>query len=191
MLTASNPLKRLPSTHIALPHAAERVVLPGGHLVFIRSAEASDDPAIAEFLSGLLRSSRAFRLFASAGEQRDLAKTPTAHAGVDQSGLLAQTEDGRVVGHGIYVRLYGARAEVAVEVAGDYRPLGLATLLLARLAQIAEQHTISHFIVDVLPADLDRLALYCDSFDASAEQIGGLVALKLRTADWRQVRADR
>ena len=42
------------------------------------------------------------------------------------------------------------RAEVAVEVADDLHHLGLATLLMIRLAQFAEEHQIPRFFAEVL-----------------------------------------
>jgi hypothetical protein len=56
-----------------------------------------------------------------------------------------------VVGHAIYVRVPDSeRAEAAVEVADDLHHLGLATLLMIRLAQFAEDRQITCSFAEVL-----------------------------------------
>jgi hypothetical protein len=58
------------------------------------------------------------------------------------------------------------RAEVAVEVADDLHHLGLATLLMFRLARFAEEHQIPCFFAEVLPENSDMLVVFRDGFAA-------------------------
>jgi hypothetical protein len=55
------------------------------------------------------------------------------------------------VAHAAYVRIDAGRAEVAFLVADAWQGRGISTIMLAHLAEVAEQHGISTFIAEVLP----------------------------------------
>ncbi|MDQ6744585.1 MAG: GNAT family N-acetyltransferase [Actinomycetota bacterium] len=95
-----------------------------------------------------------------------------------------------VVGHATYVRLPAAdRAEVAVEVADDLHHLGLATLLMIRLARFAEEHQIPRFFAEVLPENRDMLAVFRDGFAAVSAAARDEVDVEFPTANWRAASA--
>ena len=91
-----------------------------------------------------------------------------------------------MVGHAIYVRLPDSeRAEVAVEVADDLHHLGLATLLMIRLAQFAEDRQITRFFAEVLPENRDMLAVFRDGFAAATVTGRDEVQVEFPTGSWR------
>jgi hypothetical protein len=95
-----------------------------------------------------------------------------------------------VVGHAIYVRPPAAkRVEVAVEVADDPHHLGLATLLMIRLAQFAEEHQIPRFFAEVLPENRDMLAVFRDGFSAASTASRDEIDVEFPTSNWRTARA--
>lgn len=124
---------------------SELVVLRDGSLVAIRAANAGDEPALRSFLEGLCLEARRLRFFTGAA---DLTCAADIAAVIDEShyGLLAHDELGVLVGHATYVQLDEARAEVAVEVADHLHGRGLGTALIERLAIVAEQRGITHFV---------------------------------------------
>jgi hypothetical protein len=88
------------------------------------------------------------------------------------------------------VRVAGAtRAEVAVEVADDFHRLGLATLLIIRLAQLGEERDIASFFAEVLPENLDMLAVFQDGFAAVTVNGRDEVAVEFATSSWRAAHA--
>jgi len=151
----------------------------------VRAVSTADEQAIAEFLQTLSLRPSAARFFAEAADVRRAAQAAHTADGVDYLGLLAIPADGRIVGHAAYIRLYGPCAEVAVALAEDHRQLGLATLLLARLAEIAEQHSIARFVADTLPSDTDMLSVFRDDFGAAIACTDGEAAVEVQTAAWR------
>jgi hypothetical protein len=92
----------------------------------------------------------------------------------------------RIAGHAIYVRLPGSeRAEVAVEVADDFHHLGLATLLVIRLAEFAGDRQITHFFAEVLPENRDMLAVFRDGFAAVTRTREDVLEVEFPTSSWR------
>lgn len=170
---------------------ASATVAPERHLrnsltVSVRAVTCEDEASIFEFLAGLSLDSRRLRFLSAAIELGTEAHRGAAGDDVDHHAVLAIAPGRGVVGHAIYVRVSNSeRAEVAVEVAGDLRHLGLATLLMIRLAQFAEDRRITHFFAEVLPEDHDMLAVISDGF-AAATVIGrDEVEVEFSTASWR------
>jgi GNAT superfamily N-acetyltransferase len=144
---------------------AQELCLRNGLAVSVRPVTADDEAAIFEFLTGLCEGSRRLRFFTGAADLRGEARRGAAGDDAEHHGLVALVPGRGVVGHAIYVRRPAAeRAEVAVEVADDLHHLGLATLLLIRLAQFAEDHQIKEFFAEVLPENRDMLAVFRDGF---------------------------
>ena len=81
--------------------------------------------------------------------------------------------------------MYGARAEVAIEVDETHRHQGLATILIARLAREAEAKQIRHFVAEVLPDNREMLAVFNDGFDASRRFADGEVDVEFPTSAWQ------
>ncbi len=94
------------------------------------------------------------------------------------------------VGHAAYVRVPDSeRAEVAVVVADDLHHLGLATLLLIRLAKSGEDREISRFFAEVLPENRDMLAVFRDGFAAVTVNGRDVIEVEFPTHSWRAAHA--
>jgi GNAT superfamily N-acetyltransferase len=164
--------------------------LRGGLRVSVRPAGVDDEAAILRFLTHLSAESRRRRFFTAAVDLRAETHRELAVAAVDHHALLAWSTDREVVGHAIYVRMpLATRAEVAVEVAEDFHHLGLATQLVIRLAQDAEERHIARFFADVLPENGDMLAVFRDAF--ATVSVNGLDAIEIEfpTSGWRAAHA--
>jgi GNAT superfamily N-acetyltransferase len=161
--------------------------LPNRLLVSIRTVTSEDEASILAFLTGLSLESRGLRFFGVGVNLRAEAHRGAAGDDSDHHGLVAIAPDRRVVGHAIYVRAPGSeRAEVAVEVVENLRRMGLATMLLARLAQVAEDRHIRSFFAEVLPQNHDMLTIFCDRFAAETAVRRDEVDIEFPTANWRR-----
>ncbi|MFI4990204.1 MAG: GNAT family N-acetyltransferase [Solirubrobacterales bacterium] len=80
------------------------------------------------------------------------------------------------------------RAEVAVEVADDLHGLGLGTILIERLAEIAERHGVVTFVAEVLPENEAMLDVFRDGFDAEVSWCEGIERVQFPTSAWRLAR---
>jgi len=160
--------------------------LRNGLSVYARSVTPGDEPALSEFLSGLSMESRRLRFFTCGANLRAEAHRGAAGDDADHHGVIAVAVDGGVVGHATFVRAAGSqRAEVAVEVADDLHHLGLATLLMTRLAKSAEDRQISHFFAEVLPENLDMLAVFRDAFATVSVTGPDEIEIEFPTSGWR------
>jgi GNAT superfamily N-acetyltransferase len=149
-----------------------------------------DEEAIFEFLTCLREGSRRLRFSSAAADLRGEARRGAAGDDAEHHGLVAVAPGRGVVGHAMYVRLPAAEsAEVAVEVADDLHHLGLATLLMIRLAQFAEEHQIPRFIAEVLAENRDMLAMFRDGFAAVTTAGRDEVDVEFATSSWRAARA--
>jgi GNAT superfamily N-acetyltransferase len=159
--------------------------------VSIRTVTSQDEGAILAFLTGLSLESRCLRFFGVGVNLRAEAHRGAAGDDSDHHGLLAIAPDRGLVGHAIYVRAPGSdRAEVAVEVADDLHRMGLATMLLTRLAQVAEARQIRSFFAEVLPENSDMLTIFRDRFAAEAFVRRGEVDIEFPTSNWRRPGAE-
>jgi GNAT superfamily N-acetyltransferase len=158
--------------------------------VSIRAVTLDDEPAIFAFLTGLSIASRRLRFFTAAVDLRAEAHRGAAGDDSDHHGILALAPERGVVGHAIYVRVPDSeRAEVAVEVADDLHRLGLATMLLIRLARLAESRQISHFFAEVLPENRDMLTIFSEGFGAATVARRGEMDIEFATSNWRLAQA--
>jgi L-amino acid N-acyltransferase YncA len=164
--------------------------LRNGLTVSIRTVTIEDEPSILAFLTGLSLESRCRRFFGVGVNLRAEAHRGAAGDDPDHHGMLAVAPERGVVGHAIYVRVPGSeRAEVAVEVVDDLHQMGLATVLLARLAQVAEARQIRCFFAEVLPENHAMLAVFHDRFAAEAIVRRGEVDIEFPTSNWHGVEA--
>ncbi len=76
-----------------------------------------------------------------------------------------------------------------MEVADDLHHLGLATLLIIRLAQFADAQRITTFLAEVLPENLAMLAAFRDGFAAESTADSGEVDIRFPTSNWRRAKA--
>jgi ribosomal protein S18 acetylase RimI-like enzyme len=158
-----------------------------GSRVTLRRSTTEDEPALFGFLAGLCAEARRLRFFTGAvdvGEAAHLSAEDDPH----RAGLLAFDEDGALVGHALYIQ-FGTneprRAEVAVEVADELNGLGLGTILIERLAEIAERRGVSTFVAEVLPDNDAMLDVFRDGFDAEVHRREGSERVEFPTSAWR------
>jgi GNAT superfamily N-acetyltransferase len=170
------------------PSGVELVCLRDGSRVTVRPATAADEPALRSFLMGLCLEARRLRFFSGAVDISSaahlVATTDTRHYG-----LVAHDEEGVLVGHATYVQLDETRAEVAVEVADHLHGRGLGTILIERLAIVAEQHGITHFVAEVLCENRAMLDVFREGFDGRVvRHEGPEERVEFLTAGWRLAR---
>jgi len=158
------------------------VVLKDGSTARVRQVVPTDRPALEALLRSLSRNAVHTR-FNSAAIDLGAAATRWADPGPDAYGIVAiDGPEGRIVAHAEYVRIDPQRAEVSFTTADDHRGLGLATLLLADLAQHARARGIKTFEAFVLP-DNRRMAevLRESGFSASSAPRDGFQCWQLAT----------
>jgi GNAT superfamily N-acetyltransferase len=168
------------------------VRLRDGTSVTLRAATARDEPALREFLEGLCLEARRLRFFSGAADIDSAAHWAVA-TGPERYGAIAADDTGAIVGHATYVQLdvprgEPTRAEVAVEVADRLHGCGLGTILIERLAQVAERRGIVTFTAEVLPENREMLDVFRDGFDARLTFHEGLDTVQFPTASWRAAR---
>lgn len=167
------------------PHQAELVRLRDGSMVTVRQAGARDEPALRSFLSGLCLEARRLRFFTGGTPPRYAAHLAAA-TGADRCGLIAHDEEGVLVGHAIYVQLDADHAEVAVEIADHLHGRGLGTILIERLAAIAEGRGITYFEAEVLSENRAMLDVFREGFDGRVVHVEGPERrVEFLTSGWR------
>jgi acetate---CoA ligase (ADP-forming) len=135
------------------------IALRDGSTARVRPVEPADEPALRSFLAGLSDDSRWLRFF-SLGIDLDRAAARAAAPG--GYGLIV-TSDDRVVAHAVYEIERPGRAEVAFAVADEMQGRGLATVLLAHLAQEASARGIAEFVATVLPENRRMISVFRES----------------------------
>jgi GNAT superfamily N-acetyltransferase len=167
---------------------SEPVRLRDGSLVAVRAARTDDEPALRSFLDGLCLEARRMRFFSAASDLTYAAHLGSA-TGADRYGLVAHDEAGVLVGHATYVQLNARHAEVAVEVSDDLHGRGLGTILIERLAEVAEGHGITYFVAEVLCENRAMLDVFREGFDARVVlQEGPEERVEFLTSGWRLAR---
>lgn len=139
------------------------VALRGGTIVGIRPVRYADLDAIRSFLGELSGESVFLRFFGMTN--LDWAARWCIDVDyVDRYGLIAMADtDGPIIAHGAYIRQDADRAEMAFVVADAYHELGIATVLLRRLAGLARAHGISTLTAVVLPYNRHMTEVFRDS----------------------------
>lgn len=167
------------------PPRPELIRLREGSLVTIRPVCAEDETPLRVFLKGLCTEARRLRFFSGAIDTAKAARW-AADSGAGLCGLVAHDEAGMIVGHAVYMVLEPTRAEVAVEVTDHLHGRGLGTILLERLAVIAEQHGITHFVAEVLSENQAMLDVFREGFDArGVGHDGPEERVEFLTSAWR------
>jgi GNAT superfamily N-acetyltransferase len=171
------------------PTEPEFVRLRDGSLVDIRAVDADDETELWRFLSDLCLEARRLRFFSGAVDIHKAAHW-AADPATDGLGLVAHDEFGTIVGHASYVRLQDGRAEVAVEVADHLHGRGLGTVLIERLAAIAESRGVTHFVAEVLSENRAMLDVFREGFDARVvHHQGPEERVEFLTSGWRLAQA--
>ena len=154
----------------ALPAAAryptERqadIVLRDGATVHVRPVRADDGPAMRSFLESVSPDSIWFRFFGTVNLDW-AAKWSVNVDYADRFGLVVESGSPRaIVAHATYVRIDYNRAEVAFLVADAWQGRGISTILLAHLAEVAEQHGFSTLFAQVLPNNYRMIQVFRES----------------------------
>jgi GNAT superfamily N-acetyltransferase len=176
------------TTSIDRQSETERVTLRDGSAVTIRPVSTEDESALRSFLDGLCLETRRLRFFTGGADIESAAHMAVLND-ISHYGLIAHDELGVLVGHASYIQLDDERAEVAVEVADHLHGRGLGTMLVERLAVVAEQHEITYFVAEVLSENKAILDVFREGFDARVlRHEGPEERVEFLTAGWRLAR---
>ncbi len=149
--------------------ASDEAVLRDGSILSIRRLRPSDRAALETFIADLGRASRFTRFNSLAFDARAQADRMCTAAG-NAYGLVAERE-GELAAHAELIPTSPGRAEISFMTADRYRGLGLATLLLERLATQARSSGIGALDAYVLPSNGDMADVFRDSgFVAQSER---------------------
>jgi acetyl coenzyme A synthetase (ADP forming)-like protein len=139
-------------------------VLRDGSTAHVRRVRTADEGALVTFLEGLSSESMRLRFFGAGLSPRAMAAQMIAFAGEGGAGLIATTGAGdRIIAHAMLALTGAGRAEVAFAVAEDHYALGLATVLLGQLAEIAPAYGVSVFEATVLPENHRMIGVFRES----------------------------
>ena len=140
------------------------IALRDGSTARVRPVSPADAPALREFLGGLSENSRWLRYF-SLGVNLDKAAVAAAAGDrPDGYGLIVTTgAEERVVAHAVFELERPDRAEVAFAVADEMQGRGLATVLIAHLAQVASARGVPTFTATVLPENRRMISVFRES----------------------------
>ena len=160
------------------------MILSDGSSVHVRPVREDDRAAMAEFFGGLTPDSLGFRFFTAAAnvEQEAARAVHVDHA--DRCALIAtRGEDGHPVGHSAYYRTSQSGAEIAFTVADELQGRGLGTILLAHLAEMADEHGIATFEAEVLPQNHRMIEVFRESgFPVKVRSVPGSIHIELPTS---------
>jgi acetyl coenzyme A synthetase (ADP forming)-like protein len=171
------PRPRLPRRERGRRRAARRLSL------HIRPVAAGDRPAIDAFLHALSPEAIGFRFFGAV----DLDWAANWAVDVDYADRYALVAtsgaEQEIVAHAAYVRTGPGRAEVAFLVSERWQGHGIATIMLAHMAAVAERHGIALFTAEVLPHNRRMIDVFRHSgFPVSERQAGDVVEIELPTS---------
>jgi GNAT superfamily N-acetyltransferase len=165
---------------------AARETLKDGTPVTIRAIRHDDGNTILEAFKNLDRDSVYRRFFSP---KKDLTEAELEQlTDVDFSQVVAlvvttQGEDGEtLIGGGRYARdgMRSVEAELAFTTDGNYRGVGIATLILRHLVRVAREAGVSRFEADVLADNQPMLAVFRHSgLPMQLRQDGGVLHVTL------------
>ncbi len=160
------------------------VVLHDGSTVHLRPVRPADEAALLDLLNGLGEDSRMFRFFSGAPNLEAAAREMAEVDYEGRYGLVAtRGGDDRLVGHGTYVRGAPDRAEVAFAVLDEMQGQGLGTILLAHLAEVAEENGVTLFVAEVLPQNHRMVEVFRESgFPVEIASVPGAIEVRLPTS---------
>jgi acetate---CoA ligase (ADP-forming) len=138
-------------------------MLRDGATVHVRPVRPDDRPAMRAFLESVSPESIGFRFFGTPNLEWATSWSVNVDY-ADRFGLVAETGSPRaIIAHAAYVRIDSDRAEVAFLVDDAWQGHGISTILLAHLAEVAEQHGFSTFVAQVLPHNHRMIDVFCES----------------------------
>jgi acetate---CoA ligase (ADP-forming) len=174
-----------PSEASAYPAYREAdVALRDGSTVHVRPVRDADEEAMRRFVEGLDPGSRMFRFFSGG---TDLEASARLMVDVDYSqryGLVAvRGASDEIVGQGNYFGSAPGQAEIAFAIATSMQGLGLGTILLAHLAEVAQENGISLFTAEVLPDNHRMIEVFRESgFPVEMSSWPGTIHVELPTS---------
>lgn len=147
----------------------------------VRPIDASDEDRLLAFHASLSEDSVYYRFFAPHPRLSPSEVQRFTHVdGTDRMALVVLDGD-RIVAVGRYDRLgRSCDAEVAFVVTDAYQHHGLASVLLARLADVARAHGIEVFVAETLPDNHRMRRVFASSgYPVTSEYRDGLVRVCL------------
>src|SRR5689334_23014253 len=159
------------------------IVLRDGATAHVRPVRAGDGPAIRSFLLAASPEAIGFRFFGTPNIDRAVSWAADVDY-ADRFGLVVEAgAEHVIVAHAVYVRMNATRAEVAFLVTDAWQGHGIATILLAHLAEVARQHCISTFVADVLPHNHRMVDVFRQSgFPVELRSQPGVLEVELPTS---------
>ena len=159
------------------------VVLRDGSTMHVRPVRSDDAAQIRGFLDGVSAESIGFRFFGAP----DLNWVTSWSVDVDYADRFALVAVSgatpAIVAHAAYIRTVDDKAEVAFLVADAWQGHGIATILLAHLASIAQEHGITTFTAEVLPHNHRMIEVFRESgFPVDMHSAPDAIAIELPTS---------
>ncbi|RKQ88112.1 acyl-CoA synthetase (NDP forming) [Solirubrobacter pauli] len=150
---------------MTVPVAADvHIALRDGSTAHVRPVVPADAPALRTFLEGLSDNSRWLRFFSLGVNLEKAAERAAAGDRPEGYGLIVTTgAEERVVAHAVFELERPDRAEVAFAVADEMQGRGLATVLIAHLAQVASARGVTTFTATVLPENRRMISVFRES----------------------------
>src|SRR3954471_20459623 len=158
------------------------VALRDGSTVRVRAVRPHDVEGLRALLAGMSESSRWLR-FLSAGANLDRAAAAGADPG-DGAGLVVTAgSPERIVAHAMFAQEGGGRAELAFEVADEWHGRGIATILLAHLANVARSVGVTTFVAYVHPTNRRMVGVFRESgFPVEVHSAAGELEVEMPAA---------
>ncbi|MEV0708255.1 GNAT family N-acetyltransferase [Nocardia aurea] len=144
----------------------------------VRRLGPDDQEAIRGLHAGMDAKDSYYRFFATVPENLTSVGAALSRDDPDHCAVGAFVED-RLVGVANFVTLAGTHtAEVALVVAHDEQEHGIGTELLRKLAELARERGIQHFVADVMAANSKMMRLLIESeFAFTAQRCDGSIRI--------------
>ncbi len=168
------------------PYPSEReahIVLKDGSTLHVRPVRADDRDGIRVFLDALSPESIVFRFFGVPNLSWVINWSLDVDY-ADRFALIAETgTPPQVVAHAAYIRCSADQAEVAFLVSDALQGHGIATTLLAHLAEVAVRNGITTFIAEVMPANHRMIEMFRESgFPVEVRSSADSIEIELPTS---------
>ncbi len=140
------------------------IVLRDGSTVHVRPVRAGDRDALTAFFTDLSSESRWFRFFSAHGNLEPFVQNAIdADYRTRLDLIVTAGADRRLIAHALYVQTEDDLAEVAFATSDDYHQRGIATILLAHLAQAAYANGIHRFYAITMPSNRRMIGVFRES----------------------------
>ncbi|MGD0198206.1 MAG: GNAT family N-acetyltransferase [Solirubrobacteraceae bacterium] len=143
---------------------------PSDDGITLRPTGVADAQAVGEFLVTLAPGARPLCFFSQSSESRIADYWAKPDDAVDHFGLVAVDAAGAVVAHGAYIRMYGPRAELALDIAEGVDRGALGSLLVGRLAEVARHNGIRSFVAVGPVSNTEVIALFSSGADVPEDR---------------------